>query len=158
MAQESKMTKQRFISVAAVLIAMAAGCTQPADDESKEEQPVAAEAKLAAAPAASSPSGIACRTGTDQTIKVADPPPAPAIDPSYRAPAQSKPDPDIRTVPPPPPRPADVEAKLLERQAKYMAELPALQAKHPQKGEAFEKARAELKERIINAAEGAAGP
>jgi hypothetical protein len=158
MAQDSKMHKQRFISVAAVLVTMAAGCTQPTDAEKKEEEPATAEAKLTAAPAASSPSGIACRLGKDQRIKVADPPPAPVVDLSYRAPPQPKPDPDIRTLPPPPQRAADVEAKLLARQAKYLAELPALQAKHPQKGEEFEKERAALKERIINAAEGAASP
>ena len=158
MAKDSKMSKQRFTSLAAVLIAMTAGCTQSTDGENQEERPVTAEAKLVAAPAASSPAGIACALGKNQTLKVADGPAAPAVDPSYRAPAQPKPDPDIRTLPPPPKRAADVEAKLLERQAKYMAELPALQAKHPQKGEAFEKARAELKDRIINAPERAASP
>jgi hypothetical protein len=70
----------------------------------------------------------------------------------YRAPSTPKPEPDIAAIHAAGAKLAAraADAKALERQAQYLAALPQLEAKHPQRGAEFEKERTALKERIIN--------
>jgi hypothetical protein len=148
-----------FLPLAGALTFLALGCTQPTSSDVKEIASTQSAVENLVAPPPPNVQPIACQTEgpaiPDRTRKAGADLARESVaetDVMYRAPSTPKPEPDLAAMQAAGAKLAarPVDPKVFERQAEYVAALPALEAKHPQRGDDFERERMALKERILN--------